>query len=311
MKVTAFFTVIFLAMVFVAEAQPFTADKSDEGVWILDKGEKVFFYQSGTKSIDEMYPRANYVHPLYTPDGFEITEDFPADHLHHRGIFWTWHQVVVGDQEIGDAWECRDFVWDVQDVEASQPDEDRMVLKAKIFWKSMQWLNEKEEVKPIAEEHLTITTLAKKDNYRIVDFEIAIRAMENDVKIGGSKDPKGYGGFSVRMKLPADVSFMSAGGVVEPQINQVEAGPWMNISGSLLPGGGKAGVVIINHKDNPMFPEKWILRKARSMQNPAFPGGELFPLSDSVPLILKYRLVVYSATLDNQVIEALQSAYWN
>ena len=34
-------------------------------------------------------------------DGQVLTEDFPADHLHHRGIFWAWHQVYVGEKAMG------------------------------------------------------------------------------------------------------------------------------------------------------------------------------------------------------------------
>ena len=42
-------------------------------------------------------PHSNYVHPLYGLDGEVLTDDFPADHVHHRGLHWAWPHVKVGD----------------------------------------------------------------------------------------------------------------------------------------------------------------------------------------------------------------------
>ena len=33
-----------------------------------------------------------------------MTEEFPPDHPYHRGIFWAWHQLYVGNQSLGDGW---------------------------------------------------------------------------------------------------------------------------------------------------------------------------------------------------------------
>jgi hypothetical protein len=290
-------------------AQPFSIEKSDEGAWIKDNGEKVLFYQAKEKSKNGKFPRADYVHPLFTPDGFELTEDFPDDHLHHRGIFWTWHQVVIGDMRMGDAWGCRDFAWDVREVRAGEKSKKGIALHTETLWKSPLWKDSDGNMKPFLEEKVRITTSTKTDNYRIIDFEISLLALEPDLKIGGSEDEKGYGGFSVRMKMPEDIKFNSPKGEVEPEVNQVEAGAWMDISGSMLPNGKKAGILIICHPENPMYPEKWILRKTGSMQNPVFPGRALVPISMTEPTILKYRLVVYSGQLTSSQISKLGKAY--
>lgn len=81
-----------------AHTQTLSIEHTAEGVLVKQGEEKVFFYQREAKSKDGKYPRANYVHPLYGIDGAELTEDFPADHLHHRGIFWAWHQVIIGEK---------------------------------------------------------------------------------------------------------------------------------------------------------------------------------------------------------------------
>ena len=47
--------------------------------------------------------RCCYVHPLYAPNGVMLTDDFPVDHYHHRGVFWVWPIVNV-DGERRDLW---------------------------------------------------------------------------------------------------------------------------------------------------------------------------------------------------------------
>ena len=292
--------ILLIGFMQVSKAQELTFRKTEEGAWIYENGEKVLFYQARTKDLDGQRPRANYIHPLYNVNGEVITEDFPKDHLHHRGIFCTWHQVLVEGKKIGDAWECKDFIWDVQRYDAQQGEDKSISLASHILWKSPQWKNQDGEMEAFVKEKMEITVYPKSDNYRILDFEISLLAMESDVKIGGSDDHKGYGGFSVRMKMPDDLTFASENGFVTPQVGQVEAGSWMDISGSLNKPNEKEGVAIICHPDNPMYPEKWILRKQGSMQNPVFPGREPLSLSMTEPLVLKYRLIVYAGHLHAQ-----------
>jgi hypothetical protein len=47
--------------------------------------------------------RSGYIHPLLSPGGKTITEDFPADHLHHKGIWLPWTQTVFDGHEL-DFW---------------------------------------------------------------------------------------------------------------------------------------------------------------------------------------------------------------
>ena len=86
-----------------------TFETTSEGYWIKEGDRKVLFYQQATRSLDGKYARANYVHPLMDLDGNAISEDFPADHPHHRGICWAWHQCLVGSSRAGDGWACQDF----------------------------------------------------------------------------------------------------------------------------------------------------------------------------------------------------------
>src|SRR5262245_29907912 len=47
--------------------------------------------------------RSSYIHPVYGLNGEILTDDFPKDHLYHRGLFWAWPHIKIGEREY-DLW---------------------------------------------------------------------------------------------------------------------------------------------------------------------------------------------------------------
>lgn len=297
-----FFLIITFAAAGLTVAGQVTMQKEDQGIRILDKGENVFFYQTEPRDVDGRYSRRHYIHPLWGPDGAVLTEDFPEDHLHHRGIFWAWHQILIDGQKIGDPWELIDFEQEIKDIEFRARKDGTGVLNTRVNWLSEAWTTMGQKV-PYMEETTTVTVYPKQKKVRRIDFDISLRALEKNLLIGGSDDEKGYSGFSVRMVLPDDVQFSGPGGDVEPQVTAVESPGYINVTGSMGRKGKKAGIVIVDNVLNPGHPQPWILRKDNSMQNAAFPGRELIPVSTSHPLTLKYSLLVYSGKMSEKMIK--------
>ena len=271
--------------------------KTGEGYQFYDGKQPVLFYRTAPKTTKEnTHSRANYCHPLYGLDGHVFTEDFPSDHLHHRGIFWAWHQVYVGNAPMGDMWACEDFKWDIHTVQIPEPQEDSAALKAGVYWKSSGW---KGGLAPFAEEAVTIRVHKAAGDTRWIDFDIEILALEEGLRIGGSNDVKGYGGFSTRIVLPADIQMSGPNGPVTPQNTAVAAGNWVNFSGTF--GETTSNFAILVHPSNPGHHRNWILRRSGSAQNIAYPGREPIPISTTKPLVLRYRLVVHENADLNQL----------
>lgn len=257
--------------------------------------DSVLTYQASEKSINEKYARANYIHPLYSLDGGVLSEDFPADHLHHRGIFWAWHQLYIGDKRIGDGWEIENFKWEVTSVKEKKQKDAGKAIQTTVLWKSPLWTDKHSKEKAFVKETTTIKVHPKQPHYRLIDIEIALLALEKNMKIGGSEDEKGYGGFSPRIKLSDDVEFTSPNGKITPTNLAIPASEWMDISGSLVKNGEKIGMTILCNPKNPGFPNPWILRAKKSMQNAVFPypGTKAIPLSNKKPTVLRYRLIIH------------------
>ena len=91
--------------------------KDPQGYWFYEGDTKVLFYQAERKALpDGQAARSNYFHPLYDLDGNVLTEDFPKDHIHHRGIFWAWHQVRINGKTVQDQWMNSESFWTVRDA---------------------------------------------------------------------------------------------------------------------------------------------------------------------------------------------------
>ena len=283
---TALFT-IFLTLAGLSQSHAVDVYRDEAGILFQENDAAILYYQILPKSFADGYTRNNYIHPLWSLDGDTLTEDHPPDHSHHRGIFWTWHQIYVGDTRLGDAWMCRDFAWDVVDVQIAGAVDGGKTLTARVLYKSPKLVNADGEMIAAVEEQTRITVHPAAEEYRAVDFEISLLALQNNVSIGGSEDRKGYGGFSARIKMPQDLRFVSSTGDVKPQTPAVHAGPWLDMVASFY-GVKKSCVTILQHPSNPQPLNTSILRQNGSSHNPVFPGLERGPLPPQKPTGLQY-----------------------
>ncbi|HEX8037737.1 MAG TPA: DUF6807 family protein [Chryseosolibacter sp.] len=288
-----------------SNAQHLSATNSAEGTAILDGDSNVLFYQAKPKSLNGKYERADYIHPLYSLDGSVLTEDFPQDHLHHRGIFWAWHQIIYRGKHIADAWSCENISWHVVKSEV-QKKKGSITLDNDVIWKSV--LDDGKQT-GVVREKSQVTIYNAHNDYRIVDFDIRLTPLLDDMRIGGSDDAKGYSGFSVRLKLPDDIRFLSGDQELKAQELALKAGPWLDFRGSF---DGKnapeSGVALFCHPSNPGYPEPWIIRSEKSMQNAAFPGREPVALPKA-GWRLQYRLIIHKNTVTVERLQHLFDEY--
>lgn len=307
-KVSLVFTVFLLSQISFAQIN--LKIKKNQSYFTEGK-DSILTYQASEKSVNGKYIRSNYIHPLYTLDGTVLTEDFPADHLHHRGIFWAWHQLYIRDKRIGDGWEIENFNWEVAAVKEKKQKDGSKAIQTTVFWKSPLWKDKNGRQKAFVKETTTIKVHPRQHHYRLIDIEIALLALEPNMKIGGSEDDKGYGGFSPRIRLSDDIVFMDPSGKITPTNLPIPASEWMDISGSIGKNGNKAGLTILCNPNNPDAKNPWILRAKKSMQNAVypFPGAKAVPLSNKKPTVLRYRLIVHDGDANNIPIEEIYQEY--
>ena len=298
-----------------SESQPegLTYHRSQDGILVAEAGRPVLFYQSAEKRHEAGYARAHYIHPLHGLGGEVLTEDFPVDHLHHRGVFTAWHQLWVGNDSAGDGWELRDIAYRSSQPRVEMIEETTepsvLVLHTHATIHSNCLRDAQGEPQAILDEQQAIHIHRAESDYRVIDIMSTFTPCVPNLRIGGSDDAKGYGGFSWRLRLPEDVLFRGHDGVVDPVTRATPVGPWIATEGSYGEDGARAGVAVFCHPSTPGQPRQWILRRQRSMQNHAFPGRNPIAFGPNDRLRLAYRLIIYRNEWSLEALRALFNDY--
>jgi len=150
-----------------------------------------------------------YVHPLHGLRGEILTDNAPADHYHHHGVFWTWPHVAVhesaGHEPDGkiteyDLWTSngplkQHFVrWIDKTIT-----EQSAVFEVENGW----FIGNPQDGKKIMSERVKIIvhrvqTVGDVPS-RAVDFEFQWQPTDKPISLRGAED-KSYGGLTVRFK---------------------------------------------------------------------------------------------------------------
>jgi len=284
------------------QKSPFLFTETGEGIELSEDGKPVFFYQKINKTVPAMGVFNNYLHPVYDLKGEIITEEFPRDHLNHRGIFWAWHQLFIDNKSLGDGWIMENLSQDIVRTE-NITNGKSAILDLVVLWKSKSL----ENGGPYIEEKTTIIVHKREKNIRKIDFEITLKPLVPGIQIGGSADEKGYGGFCTRIIMPDNLTFTSENGPLTPQNLQIISGPWMDFSWTSESTGNKSGLAILCHPSTPNYPAPWILRQKASMQNIVFPGRDRIKLDK--PVTLRYRVIIHDGEAKDHDIPELQAEY--
>ncbi len=71
------------------------AERQEGQVRVSLGGREAFVYQGAETpfprpDIKPIYKRGGYIHPVFSPSGRLVTDDFPTNHTHHHGIWFPW-----------------------------------------------------------------------------------------------------------------------------------------------------------------------------------------------------------------------------
>ncbi|MEW5899934.1 MAG: DUF6807 family protein [Acidobacteriota bacterium] len=264
----------------------FVEDPARGSLTIRDEKADVLTYRYGDQlknGIDPRYTQSSYIHPLFSLDGRVLTDDSPADHLHHHGLFWTWPVVRTRDLSTA-TWEpklprLRQFF--VRWLKR-EPEKDSFLLSIENAWKI-----EGKEV--VAKEIVTLRIHPADQLGRAIDFELSVEAVGRPLELQGTQDQKkGYGGLCFRgapmftgAALTTDEAPLKEDVIHTPS-------RWADISTQEL------GVSIFVSPGHPDFPTKWMIRNSYAgLINVSWPGLSAVVLKPGEPVILRYRIYVH------------------
>lgn len=268
-----------------AAADPgFTWTESDGQLNLTENGKPVLTWQMGMKLANgapEMKRRAGYIHPLYAPNGAVVTDDFPRDHWHHRGVFWAW-QAVRYQGVTHDHWTLTGGVYTKPEKSSAKSGPTASLqVDGGWFFDGQRIINESVS--------LRVDPLQGKS--RKLHFTIQLEATGAPVElIGELANNKGYGGFSVRF-APRENTVVRTDKGVEAKDTDMVPHPWAELEATYA--GKRAALRIDDAPGNPGFPNGWCLRNYGFL-GVNYPGLKPLKLEKGKPLVLNYTVTVRS-----------------
>jgi len=235
------------------------------------------------EGVSERFRRNNYIHPIRSPGGVALTDDFPPDHDWHSGLFWRWPRIEwKGKTQSG--WEFGGPTDRFEEWLGREAGPICAVLGARCGWYV--------EGERIADEEVWIRAWPVLGQGYAIDLALSIDAAGEGLSIGGAVPDKGYGGVSVRMAPRED-------GVVSlptgPQADTYQAeGAWADYSGRFAGSTEPAGIAFWPTADLPGPAVRWFLRNY-GLVGVAWPGLETAPVPTDEPLIIRTRVWVHEA----------------
>ncbi|WP_419194600.1 DUF6807 family protein [Novipirellula herctigrandis] len=277
-------------------------DLSDKSVGIFDGERPVLVYNHGVMvgehvpKQDHRWKRACYIHPVYDLSGDVLTEDFPKDHYHHHGVFWTWPYVKVEDKTF-DTWQGtgmdQRFVrWIDRKVGV-----DAVTLAVENGW----FIGEKK----VMIEQVEITVNRAGADSQAVDVRLLLTPTEQPVTLQG-RGGKSYGGLTMRFRSKAkeDVTITVPTGRTREDLKMTPL-QWVDYTSKHSDADDMSGATVMIHPQHPDYPPMWLTRHY-GPQCVGWPGVEAQTLVPGETTQLDYRIWIHRGLPE---LEQLKKAY--
>ena len=273
-------------------------DDRSLGLWESDKAVLVYNHGAITKKgLPGARAHSSYIHPLYGLDGEVLTDDFPADHLHHRGLFWAWPHVTVDgrhhDQWMLDGSEPRFIRWGVRET---QPEEAQLGVENGWFVGPRQVMREQVMLRVHKATH----------EGRAIDLDLTWTPLGQSITLGGAEG-KSYGGLTLRFAPGRDTVITVPSGPSKDDL-YMKPLPWADLTRLWAGRQTPSGAAIFVHPRHPDYPPTWLTRHYGVLCL-GWPGVQPRTLAPGEPVRCRYQIWIHRGQLAPERLSKLQANY--
>lgn len=281
---------------------------------ISASGRKVLTFQGGPgelpdAAIKAIFRRGGYIHPVYTPGGRTVTDDYPPDHFHHHGIWFAWTKTEFEGRH-PDFWNVGDGTGKVEFVSLDKTWSGNVHGGFKSRNRSIDVsaptpvtvLNDRWEVK-VYNVGEGSAPYAMFDLVSTQDLATLSPLILPEYRYGGI----GFRGH--RQWLAKDnCDFLTSEGKDRANGHGTRA-RWCHIGGRV--DGQLAGIAILDHPGNFRAPQAMRLNPDQPFfcYSPSLSGD--WKIEPGRPYVSRYRFIVYDGAPDKAALDRLWNDYAN
>ncbi|MEO7411721.1 MAG: PmoA family protein [Opitutaceae bacterium] len=274
-------------------------------------GAGLFDYQMDKEAVPRadipaVHRRAGYLHPIYTPKGTIVSDDYPPQHIHHHGIWAPWTKATFQGRDV-DFWNTGankgivEFV--ALDRTWSGVVHGGFVAKHRFLDRSaptpLAALNETWQVTAYA---LPGTTA------RVFDLELTQTCATADPLILPKYHYGGLGYRGLGEWLGADkTNFLTSEGTTDRVKADEQKMRWVHLSGAVAD--GVAGLAVLGHPGNFRAPQPVRVHPKEPYVSftPSWEGD--WKIEPGKPYVARYRFVVADGPADRAQLDAFWNGY--
>jgi hypothetical protein len=256
------------------------------------------------EGVDRIFDRSGYLHPLWTPDGRVITNDFPAKHLHHHGIWFPWTSSEFEGRK-SDFWNSKDGQGKVEFVKMLGTSSGPVFAGFRAEHRFIN-LTAPEGPKAALLETWEVRVYPAGNRYMFDLVSVQTCATEAPLLIRKYR----YGGLGFRG--PAEwegkdgVAYLTSEGKTRENGHESTA-RWCVMSGKVA--GRAASIGFLCHPSNFRFPQNMRIHPDEPFFNWAPPQAGDFSIEPGKPYVSRYRFIVADESLTPDEMNVAWKAY--
>lgn len=254
--------------------------------------------------VDPVFTRSGYLHPVWTPDGRVLSNDFPAKHLHHHGVWFAWTSAEFEGRK-SDFWNSKERQGRIDCVKVEETFSGPVFggFRARHRWLN---LNAPGAPRPALEEVWEVRAYALGEVFVFDVVSVQTCASQAPLRVRKYH----YGGLGFRgsgeWEGTDGCAFLTSEGR-RRQDGHATTARWCILSGTLA--GAPASITFLSHPSNFRFPQGMRIHPDEPFFNWCPAQGGDFSIEPGVPYVSRYRFVASRAVLPEAAAEAFWKAY--
>ena len=295
------------------------AVKDGGAVKITAAGREVLRYQGEKtelpKGYEPQYQRGGYIHPVFTPSGKLVTDDYPPKHMHHHGIWTPWTKTEFEGRH-PDFWNMGAKTGTVEFVALDETWSGAVFGGFRSRHKQVD-LTAKPEPKTALNETWEVMVFnvgAGENKYNLFDLTVTQEcASPNPLTLPAYH----YGGTGIRGNRQwdgaADCEYLTSEGITRKDKEYARPdGPpararWCHMSGKV--DGTQTGIAMLDHPDNFRAPQALRLHPTEPFIGYCVSKLGDWKIEPGKPYVARYRFVVADGPADKAELDRLWNDY--
>ena len=226
-----------------------------------------------------------------------MTDDFPKDHFHHRGLFWSWPHVKVGDKHY-DLWMLKGIRHQFEKWLERKTDKNTAVLGVENGWYVAS--------NQVMLERIWLRVHPATTDARAVDVDCEWTPVGQPITLTGAEG-KSYGGLTLRFAPGTNTAITIPSGLTSKDLPITNL-PWADLTRLWADGRTTSSAALFVHPSHPDFPPQWLTRHYGVLCL-GWPGVKPATFQPGQTISCRYRVWIHRGSANAAQLERAYEAF--